>query len=378
MKATRRSTGPRQKAAEDNRDGARPAAPTIPAREGWRPWLIAAALLVATLAAYQPAWNGGMLWDDDKHVTSPELRSPDALPRIWFDVGATQQYYPVVHSAFWIQHRLWGDATTGYHIVNVVLHVLSALLLFLILRQLAIPGALLAAAVFALHPVHVESVAWITELKNTLSGVFCLLAALAYLRYDRNRNASTYAISFGLFVLALLSKSVTATLSGALLVVLWWQRGRLGWRRDVVPLLPFMGVGAASGLFTAWVERTHIGAEGPEFSLTLVERALIAGRAIWFYLAKLLWPIDLVFIYPRWQVSQGEAWQYLYPAGVVVLLATLWLLRKRSRAPIAALLIFAGTLFPVLGFFNVFPFRYSFVADHFQYPGQHPHHRSCL
>jgi tetratricopeptide (TPR) repeat protein len=308
-----------------------------------------------------------MLWDDDRHVTSAELRSVEGLGRIWFDLGATQQYYPVTHSVFWIEHRLWGDATLGYHLLNILLHVLSSVLLLLALRRLEVPGAALAAVVFALHPVHVESVAWITELKNTLSGVFFLGSALAYLRFDRDRAWRAYAAAAALFCLALLSKSVTATLPGVLLVVFWWRRGRLDWRRDVAPLLPFFVAGAVSGLFTAWVERTYIGAKGAEFSLTLIERGLLAGRVIWFYLGKLFWPSDLIFVYPRWEVSQTTAWQYLYIVGLTVLLAVLWFVRTRSRAPLAALLAFVGMLFPVLGFVNVFPFRFSFVADHFQY-----------
>ena len=333
----------------------------------WRLGLGVAGLLLATLAAYYPAWHGGLVWDDESHVTEVALRSVEGLGRIWFDLGATYQYYPLVHSAFWIQHRLWGDATLGYHLVNILLHVLSSCLFFVILRRLDVPGSALAAVVFALHPVHVESVAWITELKNTLSGVFFLASALAYLRFDRDRAWRAYAASAALFCLALLSKSVTATLPGVLLVVFWWRRGRLDWRRDVVPLMPFVMVGAASGLFTAWVERTYLGARGAEFSLTIVERGLIAGRVIWFYLAKLFWPSDLIFVYPRWEVSQADPLQYAYPLGVAALLAALWLLRSRTRAPLAALLAFAGTLFPVLGFLNVYPFRFSFVADHFQY-----------
>ncbi|MCX6543148.1 MAG: tetratricopeptide repeat protein [Acidobacteria bacterium] len=342
-------------------------APPAANRRTWGIWLLLPALLLVTLAAYHPAWHGGMLWDDDGHITRRDLRSTEGLGRIWFEMGATQQYYPVVHSAFWLQHRLWGDDTFGYHLVNIILHALSAFLLALTLRRLAVPGAVLAAFLFALHPVHVESVAWITELKNTLSGALYLGAALAYLHFDHSRRRRVYALAAGLFVLGLLSKTVTATLPAALLVVFWWQRGQLTWRRDVVPLLPWFGLGAAGGLLTAWIERTLIGAQGIEFQFTLVERCLIAGRVVWFYLAKLLWPADLIFSYPRWQIDQTAAWQYLYPLGVVVLLAALWLLRRRTRAPLAAMLLFVGTLFPVLGFFNVYPFRYSLVADHFQY-----------
>ncbi len=330
-------------------------------------WLFAAALLAAVFLAYLPAWHGGFIWDDDAHVTRPELRSWLGLYRIWFDVSATQQYYPLMHSGFWLEHRLWGDAPTGYHLVNLFLHSSAALLVALVLRRLAIPGAWLAALVFALHPVHVESVAWITELKNTLSAVFYLSAMLCYLRFDADRTRRWYAAALGLFLLALLSKTVTATLPAALLVIFWWRRGCLGWRRDALPLTPFFGLGAVGGLFTAWVERTYIGAAGPEFQFSLVERSLIAGRVVWFYLGKLLWPDNLIFIYPRWEISQHAGWQYLFPLAALGLLAGLWLLRKRTRAPLAAMLFFGGTLFPVMGFFNVYPFRYSFVADHFQY-----------
>jgi protein O-mannosyl-transferase len=324
------------------------------------------ALAAAVFLAYQPAWQGGFIWDDDAHVR-PELQSWHGLYRIWFDLKATQQYYPLLHSAFWLEYRLWGDATLGYHLVNILLHVAAALLVAVILRRLKIPGAYLAAAIFALHPVHVESVAWITELKNTLSAVFYLSAALVYLRFDQSREKFPYFLALALFVLGLLSKTVTATLPAALLVVFWWQRGRLSWRRDVLPLLPFFALGAVAGVFTALVERKLGGAEGASFDFTIIERCLIAGRAIWFYLGKLFWPANLIFIYPRWQVSQAVWWQYLFPLAALLLVAGLWAIRRHCRGPLAALLFFAGTLFPVLGFCNVYPFIYSFVADHFQY-----------
>jgi protein O-mannosyl-transferase len=342
--------------------------PPNPARPFGRwDWLFVAALLSAVIVVYRPAWQGGAVWDDDQHLTRPDLRSWQGLGRIWFDLKAAQQYYPLLHSAFWIEHKLWGDVTLGYHLVNILLHATAALLAALILRRLKIPGAYLAAAIFALHPIQVESVAWITEQKNTLSAVFYLGAMLTYLRFDQTRKTPLYFGALGLFVPGLLTKTVTATLPAALLVIFWWQRGRLSWRRDVLPLLPFFAIGAAAGTFTAWVERKLIGAEGAAFDLTLVERCLIAGRAIWFYLGKLLWPGKLLFIYPRWQISQTVWWQYLFPLAAVLLLIALWALRRQWRGPLAGLLYFVGTLFPVLGFFNVFPFIYSFVADHFQY-----------
>ncbi len=343
-----------------------PVAPPVP-RAGVRGWLLAAALLAATLVAYGPALRGEFLWDDDAHVTRPELRSWQGLGRIWFELGATQQYYPLLHTAFWIQWHLWGDSTLGYHVVNVVLHVAVAALGALVLRRLEVPGASLAAAIFALHPVHVESVAWLTELKNTLSAVFYLSAALLYLRFDESRHGRWYGAAFALFLLGLLSKTVTATLPAALLVIFWWQRGRLSWRRDVLPLAPWFVLGALAGVFTAAVERKLIGAEGASFDLTAVERCLIAGRALWFYLGKLAWPADLMFIYPRWNIDATAWWQYLFPAAALALFGGLWLLRRRARGPLAGMLFFAGTLFPALGFLNVYPFRYSFVADHFQY-----------
>src|SRR5207248_7296885 len=176
---------------------------------------------------------------------------------IWTEPGATQQYYPVAHSAFWIEHRLWGDAVLGYHLVNIALHATSAFLLLLVLRSIGVPGAGVAAVIFALHPVNVESVAWISELKNTLSTMFYLAAALVYLRFDQSRGGGArstraYVTAFVLFILAVASKTVTATLPGALLIVFWWRRRRLEWRRDVAPLVPFFVVGLAAGLVTAW------------------------------------------------------------------------------------------------------------------------------
>ena len=334
-----------------------------------RDWVWGLLLVAATFLAYRPAWNGQPVWDDDAHMTKPELRSAAGLCRIWTQLGATQQYYPLVHTVFWLEHRLFGNATPGYHLLNILLHFFSALLLVTILRRLGIPGkaAWLAGGIFALHPVMVESVAWITELKNTLSGVFSLGAALAYLKFDSERDKKHYAIALLFFLFGLLSKSVIVTLPAALLVVFWWKRGRIGWKRDVAPLLPFFAIGIISGVFTAWVERRYFGAEGSDFNLAFIDRCLIAGRAVWFYLYKLLWPANLIFIYPRWHIDATAVWQYLFPAAFLLAAVLFWRLRSRSRTPLAVLLYFTITLFPALGFFNVYPFRYSFVADHFQY-----------
>ncbi len=257
--------------------------------------------------------------------------------------------------------------TFGYHAVNIVLHATSAFLVTVILRRLRVPGAMLAGAVFALHPVNVESVAWISELKNTLSGACYLGALLVYLRFDESRDRRAYAIAVGLFVLALGSKTVTASLPAAILVILWWRRGRIDWRGDVLPVLPLLALGMAAGLGTAWIEYHWVGAQGARFNLSVLERLLLAGRVVWFYFAKIVWPVDLMFNYPRWVMDAAAWWQYLFIVALAGVFAVLVAIRHRTRAPLAAALYFVGTLFPVLGLFNVYPFRYSFVADHFQY-----------
>jgi protein O-mannosyl-transferase len=356
--------------------------PSSPGASGWarlRGFGACAGIFLATVAAYWPAFGAGFIWDDDGHVTRPALRSLHGLWRIWFEVGATQQYYPLLHSFFWLQQWIWRDAAPGYHVVNVLLHATAACLLVRVLRRLAVPGAWAAGLIYALHPVGVESVAWISEQKNTLSTVLYLMSALAYLGFrDRADDPGTargrpaaaarmYALATAFFVMALLTKTVTATLPAALLVVAWWRNGRLSWRRDVLPLAPWFAIGASAGLLTAWFERTYIGAHGAHFGLSMIERCLLAGRVVGFYMGKLLWPANLIFIYPRWHVDARASWQYLYPAFVLALLAAAFLARKRSRGPLAALLLFIGSLFPALGFVDVYPFVFSYVADHFQY-----------
>ena len=336
-------------------------------RQRVRPLLAVLALSLVVFFAYQPAWHGGVLWDDGDHLTPVGLQGTGGLWRIWFEVGATPQHYPVLHTAFWIQHKLFGEAMTGYHLVNIGMHCLAAGLLALMLRRLAVPGALLAAALFALHPVQVESVAWITELKNTLSTVFYLSAALVYLRFARTRRWLDYGVAVALFILALLSRTVAGTLPFALLIVLWWQQGRLDLRRDIMPLPTLVFLGIAAGLMTAWREHEFNRTRVAEFNLTFVERVLTAGRALWFHASKLAWPSNLTFSYPRWRIDAGAWWQYLYPLGVAGALAVAWLWRHRSRAPLAALLFFCVSLGPTLGFFNLYTFRYTFVADHYQY-----------
>jgi tetratricopeptide (TPR) repeat protein len=336
-----------------------------------------ASLLVAmTLVAYRPAFDAGFIWDDDDYVTqNPVLPAPDGLRRIWLDYGATPQYYPMVHSSYWLEYRLWGLAPAGYHVVNVLLHALGALLLWRVLLVLGLSGAWFAAAIFALHPVHVESVAWITERKNVLSGVFYLASLLAYLRsagfarepVDEATANRFYAVSLACFAAALLAKTVTGSLPAVILLLVWWRRGRIGWP-DVQPLLPYFLLAAGFGLLTARLETQHVGAIGWEWDLSFADRILVAGRALCFYAAKLVWPTQLAFNYPRFDVDAGNFASWGYPAAAAAVVLGCWALRGRiGRGPLVAVLIFAGTLFPALGFFDVYPMRYSFVADHFQY-----------
>jgi tetratricopeptide (TPR) repeat protein len=353
------------------------AAPPLHAPWSRAEWIWAGLLVLAIFAAYRPAWHGGFVWDDDAHVPRADLRSWDGLATIWFpklgdhvqglQLQRTQQYFPLLYSAFWLQYQLWDGHPLGYHLTNILMHAIVALLLAQVLRRLRVPGAFFAAAIFALHPVQVESVAWITELKNTLSAAFYLAAMMAYLDFDQSRRPRAYLWALALFVLSLLSKTVTATLPAAMLVIFWWQRGQLSWRRDVRPLLPFFALAAASGVFVAWWEHSVVGAHGAALNFSLFQRCLIAGHAIWFYLGKLFWPVNLIFFYPQWDLNHHRLVQALYGAAAIGLLVVLWKLRVRWRAPLAAYLFYVGTLFPLLGFSNAVLFKYTFVADHFQY-----------
>ena len=320
-------------------------------------------LAVACFVAYIPAIRGDFIWDDDRYLTAnPLIIASDGLWRIWFSTDAPSQYFPLTYTTFWFEYRLWGLNPIPYHITNIAVHVISSCLLWVILRRLSIPAAFVSAAVFALHPVNVESVAWITERKNVLSGVFYFAAALAYLRFvamsdakgsDESsvrgwrekaarllRNASgpwgrwlPYLAALVLFMAALLSKTVTCSLPAALLLVRWWKKGRLCWR-DVLPLVPFFVIGMRLGLLTAHIEKHDLGAQGADWSLTLVERFLIAGRVLWFYAGKLLYPARLTFIYPRWAVDVGEGWQWLFLSAAVGVIMALWFLRRRlGRGP---------------------------------------------
>jgi tetratricopeptide (TPR) repeat protein len=356
--------------------------------------LWAGVLFLLALTIYSPAMRGEFLWDDDRHVSqNVNLRSAEGLRNIWTKfgprAGGTPQYYPLTHTTYWIEYQLFGKGATSatldplvFHITNILLHATCATLLWFILRRLRVPGAWLASAVFAVHPVMVESVAWISERKNVLSGAFFFGAILAYLAFEAigekdsrkaakpRDNWNLYALSLGLFICGLLSKTVVCSLPAVVLLILWWKRGRLR-MSDVALLVPFFAVGIGLAGITSWIERKEI--IGPHYAFgdwdfTWAQRLAIAGRAIWFYLGKLFAPVELTFTYPRWNVSNADVLGFAGLGAAIALALVLWALRKRlGLAPLVAWLIYVGMLVPALGFFDVYPMRYSFVADHFQY-----------
>ena len=298
--------------------------------------LLALLLVAAVILAYQPAWNAGFIWDDDEYVThNPLLTAPDGLRRIWFSTDSPSQYFPLVYTNFRAQHALWAFDARGYHWVNIVLHAINALLVWRLLARLAIPGAWLAAVVFALHPLQVESVAWITELKNVQSLFFSLLTVLLWLRFVEqsekttdNRTTTaptasahslpatrysllfTYAAALACHALALFSKTTACTLPAALVLVLWIRRRPLDLRRWL-QIVPFVLLGLVMGLVSVWWERHQQGTVGDEFSYGAIDRLLIAARALSFYFGKFLWPDNLTFSYPLWTIDPRSpaAWK---------------------------------------------------------------------
>ena len=331
----------------------------------------ALAFLVLGLLAvvpYLPAmlW-GGFVWDDGIISKADPVRDVSGLWQIWFSPSAIENeahYWPLVYTTFWLEHKLWDFDPTGYHIVNVLLHLANTLLLWHLLRRLAVPGAWVVAAVFAVHPLHVDSVAWVIERKDVLSGLFYLAAVLTYMRLVEQPNPRRYACSLALYAAGLLSKSIVVTLPVALLIWHWWKQGRVT-SADLLRLVPFFAVGLVITVgdlsFSRSVEPMSLG-------YSLAERTLIAAYALWFYVGKLLWPTNLAVVYPLWDIRVADplAWGYLLSA--VALAAAFWYFRSQlGRGPLAGALFFAITLSPVLGFVDYGYMQFAFVADRFQY-----------
>ena len=320
-------------------------------------------LIGLTLLAYLPALHNGFIWDDDAWLMKNQtLFGWSGLHELWFNPLALQQYYPITGIVFWIEYQVWRFDPFGYHTVNVLLHALNAVLFALVLRKLRLPAPWFAAAIFAVHPVMVESVAWITEIKNTLSTAFFLGSILTYLRFESLEEDETprdwkwFGISLVLFLCALLSKSVTCTLPVVLAILIWWKRPRLR-PADFIPLVPYLFLAIPLALLTAWLEAHHVGATGPEWTLSGMQRVMLAGRVVCFYFAKVVWPANLAFIYPRWRLE--NAWFFLFPTIVLGGLGLLWTLRRRiGKGPFVAVAAFIITLGPILGFMNCYAFQF--------------------
>src|SRR5437899_207686 len=334
-------------------------------------WLGAAATLAAwTIFAYWPAWHGGFIWDDDRYITHNYLLiAPDGLRRIWFSLDAPSQYFPLAYTVLLIERSLWDLNPVGYHWVNILLHLGNALLVWCILARLKVPGAWLAGVIFAVHPVQVESVAWISELKNLLMGSFFFLTLLAWIAYvdatSKHRRV-LYVAALVFYLLALFAKSTACTLPAGLLLILWLKKKPIG-RRALLEIIPFVVLALGIGLVAVWWEKYHQGTR-MLVSLGPIDRLLIASRAVWFYLSKIFWPSDLTFIYPQWQIDATNPVAYLWLIAAVAFAVMVYYGRRFfGRSVEVAALFFVTTLGPLLGFIMLYTFRFTFVADHYQY-----------
>ena len=324
-------------------------------------------LALLAVVVYTPALFGGFVWDDWIFVNEPLVRRLDGIVSIWLspsEILRENHYWPVTYTTFWIEHKLWGFNPVGYHAVNIALHALNSVLVWRLLLRLGVPGAWLVAAVFAVHPVHVESVAWIIERKDLLSALFYLGAVHVWLRFTEAPGPGRYVLCLALFAAALLSKSIVVTLPATLLLLRWWQAGRVTWR-DAACVAPLFALALGVTLADLAFYRDRIDSA---LDYSLVERALIAARALWVYAHQLVWPAFLPVLYPRWEVHPGDLLGWLAIAALVALGTALWLARDRiGRGPLAGALFFALTLSPVLGFVDFRFMKIAFVADRFQY-----------
>ena len=324
-------------------------------------------IIVLCFIIYGPSLANGFIWDDDAYVhKNPVLTSPTAVKDIWFSYK-TPQYYPLVFTSFLIEHALWGFKPFGYHLVNLLLHIINALLVFTLVRKFSPKLAFFTAVIFAIHPIQVETVAWITERKNLLGLLFFLLATLSYLRFEEKKKKADYIASLALFTCALLSKSVAVCFVAVPLLYQWWKENRITLQKILVTL-PFAAIGILSAVNTIYLELYRVGAKWDTWTLAPLGRLILSARILFFYAYKLLVPFRFIFFYPRWQVDAGQWWQWLFLAAAVGLLVFLVKARRRlGRGALALFLFYIISIFPALGFFNVYPMKYSYVADHFSY-----------
>ena len=329
----------------------------------------AAAIATLVFACYFPALSGAFILDDANYVENPLIAAPDGLLGIWLTRGF-EDYYAFTHTTFWIEWRLWGENTTGYHAVNLVLHILNALLVWKLLGRLRVPGAFAAAVLFALHPVNVQAVAWISQRKTLLAGAFVLASLLAWLKFDDGgrRRLEWYGVVLGAFTLALLSKISAAVLPVLILLVVWWRRGRVE-ARDLWPVAPLLALALLFGINgIAYEQLNPVSAPDAPTDASFAGRTAAVGYAIWFYLEKAFWPSGLTFLYPHWELDASSPLAFAPIAAFAVLLAAAWWRRDAGgRAAFAALVWFAVGLAPILGYLDFGHLRFSPVADHHQY-----------
>jgi tetratricopeptide (TPR) repeat protein len=334
----------------------------------WRALIIAAAAFVI----YAPVLNGDWLWDDDVDITGNAItQSPTGWWSIWFDPGSQPDYYPIKATVQWAQWQLWGMDTFGYHLTNLLLHILGAWLVWRVLAKLGLKSAWLGGLLFAIHPANVESVAWIAELKNTLSLPPFLLAMCAWIDFEENRRPRDYLLAIGFFLAAMLSKTTMAMFPFIILLYAWWKRSRIGWS-DVKASAPFFGISLALGLITLsctfWYMQHN---EQPNHPVPIGEIAAhiaLAGTTLTAYVAHLFWPTDLLPLYPLWKVDPPSAVQFLPWALVAALFFICWRCRKTwGRTALFGLGFFLINLAPFLGFTSIRFMRYSWVMDHFLY-----------
>ena len=336
-------------------------------KDAWRSPLAGAALIVVlTVVAYIPTMHGGFLWDDGALIANNRMvKASNGLYRFWF-TAETADYRPLTWSLWWLEWRLFGAAPTGYHIVNLLLHAIDSVLVWMILRRLKISGAWLAALLFAIHPVNVATVAWISEQKNTLSMLFYAVAILLYLRFDEAGRWRWYGWSLAVFLLALLSKTAVVMLPVVLLGCVWWRHGRVR-RKDFLCSVPYFMPALVMGLVTIF-QHQHALAGAVVRTGGFASRLAAAGWIPWFYLYKALLPFNLTVIYPMWEIDSSRWLSYM--PGIILIGFFAWFWRKREtwgRPLLFGLGYFVVTLFPVLGFFDQGFYAYSLVADHWQY-----------
>jgi len=336
---------------------------------------LAAALALLTVVAYVPTMGGGFIWDDRTLIAENEMvRASDGLHRFWLTTEAPD-YYPLTWSLWWLEWRLWGNHPEGYHVVSVLLHAASAILVWIILRRLEIPGAWVAGLVFAIHPVNVATVALISEQKNTLSMLFYAVAVLLYLRFDedgrrpatRSRSWLWYGGSLVAFLLALFGKTAVVMLPVVLLGCVWWRRREVRWN-DFLCTLPFFVLSLVFGLLTVWFQYNRAGAQPAIRTENFAYRLAMAGCVPWVYLSKAVFPVDLTLIYPRWRIDPSHWISYVPGVILITCLGLFWSKRGTWGRPLLfGLGYFVVMLFPVLGFFDQGFYNYSLVADHWQY-----------